>query len=162
MYHYNNYYDLESNKYNRNKKIQFNVICVSLIFMSFIIFKTISSLPIYSSKNIDNLQYKSKQNKSVNKYDVSQPKNQKIDILNENKLNINSILELDNYITNIYNELDINIPSNIGVNNSLKYLNTKLEEIDTIEKKYTFSEIKRLKLFILENINKYKSYKDQL
>ena len=83
MYQYNNYYDLESNKYTHNKKIKFNVLCVSLIFMSFIIFKTISSLPIYSSKNIDNLQYKSIYNESLDKYNVSRSKNVKVDILNE-------------------------------------------------------------------------------
>jgi hypothetical protein len=151
MYQYNNYYDLESNKYNRTKKIQINIICISFILISFIIFKTISSLPIYSSKNIEYLRYKPKQNQSV-----------EYTLPTENKLNIDSISDLDKYITNTYNELTIYIPSNIGLNNSLKYLNTKLQEIDTIGEKYTFIEIKKLKLFILENINKYKSYKDQL
>ena len=153
MYQYNNYYDLESNKYNRARKIQFNIMCVSLIFIPFIIFKTISSLPIYSSKNIDNLEYKSKykQNTSL-----------EYDLPTENKLNIDSISELEKYITNTYIELNVNIPSNIGLVNNLKFLNTKLQEIETIEEKYTFNEIKKLKLFILENINKYKSFKDQL
>jgi hypothetical protein len=139
MYQYN-YYELEAQKYNKRQRIQYSLLCGSIILMLFIVFTTINSFPIKNT--------------------IDKPHNFSVNLSDTIKI-IDSLMALDNYIYDSYNEVNINTPSNVGINNSITFLVNKLKEIERIEEKFTFREVNKLKIYILESISKYKS-KDQL
>jgi len=142
MYRYTNNYDIESQNKKRHTILKYNILFGSMIVMLIFILNSISSLPIYKSIALSN-----EKSHVYNKINVT---------------DINSINELDDYIDNVYNEIKIKTPANIGLNNSLNFLHLKLKELDILQDKYTFREINELQTIVIKYINKYKHTKELL
>jgi hypothetical protein len=151
------YIDIEAqhNRYRSVKKNILPIIITATTIITFLIISTSFSLPV---KNLET-RYSSHNNTDNNKTtvaDYEKDTDYDLDII------LDSIEHLDKYINTVYNKIDDNKPDNIGLRNSIRFLENKLKEINVIQEKYKFKELTDLKLLISNNIRQYKTYKDQL